>query len=47
MRDRNLLMNHSKRRRVRMLAVVADPDESKVYFEVSDFSTSYVFYEAP
>ena len=26
---------------------VADPDERKVYFEVSDYSTPYVFYEAP
>ena len=26
---------------------VADPDESKVYFEFSDYSTSYVFHEAP
>ena len=24
-----------------------DPDESKVYFEFSDYSTSYVFYEKP
>lgn len=24
-----------------------DPGEKKVYFEVSDFSTSYVFYENP
>lgn len=24
-----------------------DPDERKVYFEFSDFSTSYVFYENP
>lgn len=24
-----------------------DTDESKVYFEISDFSTSYVFYEKP
>jgi hypothetical protein len=24
-----------------------DPDESVVYFEFSDFSTSYIFYEAP
>ena len=24
-----------------------DPDESKVYFEFSDYSTSYIFYEAP
>ena len=26
---------------------VADPDESKVYFEFSDYSTSYVFFESP
>jgi hypothetical protein len=26
---------------------VADPGEKKLYFEVSDFSTSYVFYENP
>ena len=26
---------------------VADPGESKVYFEFSDYSTSYVFFEAP
>ena len=26
---------------------VADPGESKVYFEFSDYSTSYVFHEAP
>jgi hypothetical protein len=24
-----------------------DPDESKIYFEVSDYATSYVFYENP
>lgn len=24
-----------------------DPDEKKVYFEVSDYSTNYVFYENP
>jgi len=24
-----------------------DPDESKVYFEFSDYSTSYIFYENP
>ena len=24
-----------------------DPNEKKVYFEVSDYSTSYVFYEYP
>jgi hypothetical protein len=24
---------------------LADPGEKKVYFEVSDYSTSYVFYE--
>ena len=26
---------------------VADDDEKKVYFEFSDYSTSYVFYESP
>ncbi len=26
---------------------VKDPGESKVYFEFSDYSTSYVFYEQP
>lgn len=26
---------------------VADANEKKVYFEVSDFSTNYVFYENP
>ena len=26
---------------------VADPGEAKVYFEFSDYSTSYVFHEAP
>ncbi len=26
---------------------VADPGEKKVYFEVSDFSTPYVFFESP
>ena len=25
----------------------ADPGERKIYFEVSDFSTPYVFYESP
>lgn len=25
----------------------ADPDEKKVYFEVSDYATNYVFFEAP
>jgi len=25
----------------------ADPNESKVYFEFSDYSTSYVFFERP
>ncbi len=25
----------------------ADPGEQKVYFEFSDYSTSYIFYEAP
>ncbi|MES2744744.1 MAG: hypothetical protein V4655_04915 [Bdellovibrionota bacterium] len=26
---------------------IADPNEKKLYFEVSDYSTSYVFYENP
>jgi hypothetical protein len=26
---------------------IADPGEKKVYFEFSDFSTSYIFYENP
>ena len=26
---------------------IADKDESYVYFEFSDYSTSYIFYEAP
>lgn len=26
---------------------VADSDEKKVYFEFSDYSTSYIFYESP
>ena len=26
---------------------VVDPGEKKVYFEISDFSTNYVFYENP
>jgi hypothetical protein len=26
---------------------VADPGEKKIYFEVSDYSTPYVFYENP
>lgn len=26
---------------------VADPGEKKLYFEISDYSTSYVFYESP
>ncbi len=26
---------------------VVDPDEERVYFEFSDYSTSYVFYESP
>lgn len=26
---------------------VKDPGEKKVYFEISDFSTPYVFYESP
>ncbi|WP_141736333.1 hypothetical protein [Oligoflexus tunisiensis] len=27
--------------------LVADDDEKKVYFEISDFATNYVFYENP
>jgi len=27
--------------------LVADEDEKKVYFEISDYSTNYVFYENP
>ena len=26
---------------------VADPNEKKLYFEISDYATSYVFYENP
>jgi hypothetical protein len=26
---------------------IADPGERKLYFEISDFSTPYVFYESP
>jgi hypothetical protein len=26
---------------------IADPGERKLYFEVSDFSTPYIFYESP
>ena len=29
------------------LNAVADKDETRVYFEFSDYSTSYIFYEAP
>ncbi len=29
------------------LNAIADPDEKKVYFEISDFSTPYIFYESP
>ena len=29
------------------LNALRDPGESKVYFEFSDYSTSYVFFEAP
>ena len=29
------------------LNMVKDPDERKVYFEFSDYSTSYVFFENP
>jgi hypothetical protein len=27
--------------------LIRDPDEKKVYFEFSDYSTSYIFYENP
>ena len=26
---------------------IADPDEKKVYFEISDYATNYVFFENP
>lgn len=26
---------------------IADPDEKKVYFEISDYATPYLFYENP
>jgi hypothetical protein len=26
---------------------IADPDEKKVYFEVSDYATNYIFFENP
>ena len=26
---------------------IQDPDEKKVYFEISDYSTNYVFFESP
>jgi hypothetical protein len=29
------------------LNAAADPGERKVYFEFSDYSTSYIFYESP
>jgi hypothetical protein len=29
------------------LNMVADPGEKKVYFEISDYSTSYLFFENP
>ena len=29
------------------LNMVTDPDERKVYFEFSDYSTSYIFFENP
>ena len=29
------------------LNMVADAGEKKVYFEISDYSTPYVFFEAP
>jgi hypothetical protein len=29
------------------LNMVADPDEKKVYFEISDFGSNYIFFENP
>ncbi len=29
------------------LNMVADPTEKKVYFEISDYGTNYVFFESP
>ncbi len=29
------------------LNFIADPDEKKVYFEISDYGTNYVFFESP
>ncbi len=29
------------------LNLIADPDEKKVYFEISDYATNYIFYENP
>jgi hypothetical protein len=29
------------------LNMVADPGEKKVYFEISDYATNYVFFESP
>jgi hypothetical protein len=29
------------------LNMVADPGEKKVYFEVSDYATNYIFFESP
>jgi hypothetical protein len=29
------------------LNMVADPSEKKVYFEISDFGASYIFFESP
>jgi hypothetical protein len=26
---------------------IADPEEKKVYFEISDYATNYVFFESP
>jgi hypothetical protein len=26
---------------------IADPDEKRVYFEISDYATNYVFFESP
>jgi hypothetical protein len=29
------------------LNMIADPGEKKVYFEISDFATNYLFFESP
>ena len=26
---------------------IADPEEKRVYFEISDFASNYIFYENP